>query len=89
MSAASIVGLAKIGKAAMRRFELDRSGAPGPALRHFNQQMLIHELIRGSLGQFFLAGVDHFEKCVIDSQRAHFLQAYHVLGVYQVGITDR
>jgi hypothetical protein len=35
----------------MRRSELDRSGAPGPALRYFNQQMLIHELIRGSLGE--------------------------------------
>jgi hypothetical protein len=34
------------GDAAMRRSELD-----GPALRYFNQQMLIHELIRGSLGQ--------------------------------------
>jgi hypothetical protein len=37
------------GDAAMRRSELNRSGAPGPALRYFNQQMLIHELIRGSL----------------------------------------
>jgi hypothetical protein len=37
------------GDAAMRRSELDRSGAPGPALRYFNKQMLIHELIRGSL----------------------------------------
>jgi hypothetical protein len=65
MSETSVLGLAKIGKAyrillslltcvpagdaAMRRSELDRSGVPGPALRHFNQQMLIHELIRGSL----------------------------------------
>jgi hypothetical protein len=49
MSETSVVGLAKIGNAAMRRSELDRSGAPGPALRYFNQQMLIHELIRGSL----------------------------------------
>ena len=32
------------GDAAMRRSELD-----GPALRHFNKQMLIHEFIRGSL----------------------------------------
>ena len=45
MSGASVLGLTKIGNAAMRRFELD-----GPALRHFSQQMLIHELIRGSLG---------------------------------------
>jgi hypothetical protein len=44
MSETSVVGLAKIGIAAMRRSELD-----GPALRHFNKQMLIHELIRGSL----------------------------------------
>ena len=36
--------IAKIGNAAMRRSELD-----GPALRYFNKQMLIHELIRGSL----------------------------------------
>jgi hypothetical protein len=40
MSAASVLGLAKIGNAAMRRSEL----------AHFNKQMLIHELIRGSLG---------------------------------------
>ncbi len=39
MSKASVVGLTKIGNAAMRRSELV----------HFNQQMLIHELIRGSL----------------------------------------
>jgi hypothetical protein len=39
------------GDAAMRRSELDRSGAPGPALRYFNQQILIHELIRGSLSK--------------------------------------
>ena len=38
--------IAKIDNAAMRRSELD-----GPALRYFNQQMLIHELIRGSLGE--------------------------------------
>jgi hypothetical protein len=38
----------------MRRSELDRSGAPGPALRYFNQQMLIHELIRGSLDKQLL-----------------------------------
>jgi hypothetical protein len=53
-SKASVVGLAKIGNAAMRRSELDRSGAPGPALRYFNQQMLIHELIRGSLDKQLL-----------------------------------
>ena len=46
MSKASVVGLAKIGNAAMRRSELD-----GPALRYFNKQMLIHELIRGSLSK--------------------------------------
>jgi hypothetical protein len=34
------------GDAAMRRSDLD-----GPALRYFNQQMLIHELIRGSLDE--------------------------------------
>ena len=39
MSKASVVGLAKMGNA-----KLD-----GPALRHFNKQMLIHGLIRGSL----------------------------------------
>jgi hypothetical protein len=33
------------------RLDSDRSGAPGPALRYFNKQMLIHELIRGSLGE--------------------------------------
>jgi hypothetical protein len=76
-------------KRCLFREPLINSELDGPALRHFNQQMLIHELIRDSLGEFFLAGVDHFEKCVIDSQRAHFLQAYHVLGVHQVGITDR
>ena len=38
------MGLAKISNAAIRRSELD-----GPALRYFNKQMLIHELIRGSL----------------------------------------
>ena len=36
--------IARIGNAAMRRSEL-----VGPAFRHFNKQMLIHELIRGSL----------------------------------------
>ena len=41
MSKASVVGLAKIGNAAMRR----------SALAYFNKQMLIHELIRGSLGE--------------------------------------
>ncbi len=35
MSGASVLGLAKIGNA---------------ELAHFNKQMLIHELIRGSLG---------------------------------------
>ncbi len=40
MSETSVLGLAKIGNAAMRRSEL----------AYFNQQMLIHELIRGSLG---------------------------------------
>jgi hypothetical protein len=66
MREASVLGLTRIGKAyrillsplvgtphrsisageaANRRSDLD-----GPALRHFNQQMLIHELIRGSLG---------------------------------------
>jgi hypothetical protein len=70
MSETSVVGLAKIGKAyrillspltcvpagdaAIRRSDLDRSGAPGPALRYFNQQMLIHELIRGSLDKQLL-----------------------------------
>jgi hypothetical protein len=49
MSETSVVGLAKMGNAAMRRSELD-----GPALRHFIKQMLIHELIRGSLSS--LAG---------------------------------
>jgi hypothetical protein len=39
MSGASVVGLAKIGNAAMRRSEV----------AYFNQQVLIHELIRGSL----------------------------------------
>jgi hypothetical protein len=39
MSETSVVGLAKIGNAAMRRSEL----------AHFNKQMLIHELIRCSL----------------------------------------
>jgi hypothetical protein len=39
MSGASVLGLAKIGNAAMRRSEL----------AYFNKQMLIHELIRGSL----------------------------------------
>ena len=39
MSEASVVSLAKIGNAAMRRSEL----------AYFNKQMLIHELIRGSL----------------------------------------
>ena len=39
MSEANAVGLAKIGNAAMRR----------SALAYFNKQMLIHELIRGSL----------------------------------------
>jgi hypothetical protein len=39
LAGASVLGLAKIGNAAMRRSEL----------AHFNQQMLIHELIRGSL----------------------------------------
>ena len=39
MSKASVVGLAKIGNAAIRRSEL----------AYFNKQMLIHELIRGSL----------------------------------------
>jgi hypothetical protein len=64
-SGASVFGHAKIGKAyrillspltwvpagdaAMRRSVLD-----GPALRYFNKQMLIHELIRGSLSR--LAG---------------------------------
>ena len=38
MSETSVVGLAKIGNAAMRRSEL----------AYFNKQMLIHELIRGS-----------------------------------------
>ena len=49
MSKASVVGLTRIGNAAMRRSELD-----SPALRHFNQQMLIHELIRGSLVDCFI-----------------------------------
>ena len=39
MSGASALGLAKIGNEAMRR----------SALAYFNKQMLIHELIRGSL----------------------------------------
>jgi hypothetical protein len=38
MSKASVLGLAKVGNAAMRR----------SALANFNKQMLIHELIRGS-----------------------------------------
>jgi hypothetical protein len=44
MSNASVVGLAKIGNAAMRRSEL----------AYFDKQMLIHELIRGSLIQSFI-----------------------------------
>jgi hypothetical protein len=39
MSETSVLGLAKIGNAAMRRSEL----------AYFNKQMLINELIRGSL----------------------------------------
>jgi hypothetical protein len=39
LAEASVLGLAKIGNAAMRR----------SALAHFNKQMLIHELVRGSL----------------------------------------
>jgi hypothetical protein len=38
--------IAKIGNAAMRRSEL----------AHFNKQMLIHELIRGSLGGWRIIG---------------------------------
>jgi hypothetical protein len=43
MSEASVLGLTKIGNAAMRRSELV----------HLNKQMLIHELIRGSSGDLF------------------------------------
>ena len=47
MSRANVLGLARIHNAAMRRSEL----------AHFNQQMLIHELIRGSLGLKHRCGI--------------------------------
>ena len=71
MSAASVLGLAKIGNAAMRRSELD-----GPAPRYFNKQMLIHELIRGPLAIYFQLPAYVADKVCspdfsLDSCRAH------------------
>ena len=66
MSAASVLGLAKIGNAAMRRSEL----------AYFNKQMLIHELIRGPLAIYFRLPAYVVDKVCspdfsLDSCRAH------------------
>jgi hypothetical protein len=58
--------IAKIGNAAMRRSELD-----GPALRYLNKQMLIHELIRGSLSTLAMTYCrGSFQLCNIDIQHS-------------------